>query len=81
MLYRRLLIVVYGDLFNQYCLSFIFTENLRWMDGWMDRDFTSFSKVFELYKDDGRIIMKGCMQWNSENLRATSMQCPKTTVF
>ena len=36
------------------------------MDGWMyDLRFMSFSKVFQSYQDDGRLIMKGCVQWNS----------------
>ena len=29
------------------------------MDGGMICDFTSFSTVFQLYQDDGRMIMKG----------------------
>ena len=37
----------------------------EWMDGWMTWDFTSFSTVFQSYQDDGRLIMKGCVQWNS----------------
>ena len=36
-----------------------------WMDGWMTCDFTSFSTVFQSYQDDGRLKMKGCVQWNS----------------
>ena len=35
------------------------------MDGWMTSNFTSFSAVFQSYEDDGRLIMKGCVQWNS----------------
>ena len=34
------------------------------LDGWMTCDFTSFSTVFQSYQDDGRMIMKGCVQWN-----------------
>ena len=34
------------------------------IDGWMTCDFTSFSTVFQSYQDDGRMIMKGCVQWN-----------------
>ena len=34
-------------------------------DGWMTSDFTSFSTVFRSYQDDERMIMKGCVQWNS----------------
>ena len=33
--------------------------------GWLTCDFTSFSKVFQPYQDDGRAIIKGCMQWNT----------------
>ena len=38
------------------------------MDQWMmdDLDFKSFSTVFQSYdQDDGRLIMKGCVQWSS----------------
>ena len=31
--------------------------------GWMTCDFTSFSTVCESYQDDGRVIMKGFVQW------------------
>ena len=31
----------------------------------MTRDFTSVSTVFQSYQDDGRLLMKGCVQWNS----------------
>ena len=34
------------------------------LDRWMICDFTSFSTVFETYQDDGRMIMKGCVQRN-----------------
>ena len=33
-------------------------------DGWMTCDFTSFSTVFQSYQDNGRMIMKDCVQWN-----------------
>ena len=33
------------------------------IDGWMICDFTSFSAVFQSYHDDGRMIMKGYVQW------------------
>ena len=36
-----------------------------WMDGRMTYDFTAFSTVFQTYQDDERLIMKGCVQWNS----------------
>ena len=32
---------------------------------WMTSDFSSFSTVFQSYQDDRRLIMKGCVQWNS----------------
>ena len=31
----------------------------------MTYEFTSFSTVFQSYQDDGGMIMKGCVQWNS----------------
>ena len=31
----------------------------------MTCDFTSFSTIFQSYQDDVRMIMKGCVQWNS----------------
>ena len=34
------------------------------MDGWIFCDFTSFLTLFQSYQDDGRMIMKGCVQWN-----------------
>ena len=33
-------------------------------DGWTTCNFTSFSTVFQSYQDIGRMIMKGCVQWN-----------------
>ena len=33
-------------------------------NGWMICNFTSFSTVFQSYQDDGRMIMKGSVQWN-----------------
>ena len=35
------------------------------MDGWTTCDFTSFLTVFQSYQDDVRMMMKGCVQWNS----------------
>ena len=32
------------------------------INGWTTCDFTSFSTVFQSYQDDGRMIMKGCVQ-------------------
>ena len=37
----------------------------RLMDGWMTCDFTSFLTVSQSYQDDGWMIMKSCVQWNS----------------
>ena len=34
------------------------------MDIWMDLDFIFFSTVFQSNQKDGRLIMKGCVQWN-----------------
>ena len=35
------------------------------MDGCMTCDFTSFSTVFQSYQNDGRMLMKGRVQWKS----------------
>ena len=35
------------------------------MGGWVTSAFTSFLTVFQSYRDDVRMIMKGCVQWNS----------------
>ena len=32
-----------------------------WTDVW---DFTSFLTAFQSYKDNKRVIMKGCLQWS-----------------
>ena len=37
---------------------------MRKADGWMNGDVTFFSTIFMSYQDDGRVIMKGCIQWN-----------------
>ena len=34
-------------------------------DGWMTCDLMSFSTVFQSYQDNGMLIMKGYVQWNS----------------
>ena len=33
-------------------------------DGWMTFNFTSFSTAFQLYQNDRKVKMKGCVQWN-----------------
>ena len=38
--------------------------NVDLMDGWMICNFTSFSTVFQSNQDDGRMIMKDCVQWD-----------------
>ena len=35
--------------------------------GWLTCDFTSFLTAFQSYQNDVRMIMKGCVQWNSVN--------------
>ena len=32
---------------------------------WMSCNFTSFLTIFKSYQAYGRVIMKGCLQWNS----------------
>ena len=45
-------------------------------NGWLTRDLTYFSTVLQSYQDDGRVTMKGCVQWNFffaiENIPAAS---------
>ena len=56
-----------------YCLVICFSKTANsdgsntfgTIAGWMTCDFTSFSTVFQSYQDDGRLIMKGCVQWSS----------------
>ena len=36
------------------------------MAGWITCNFTFFSTVFQSYQDDGRVIMKDCVQWNPD---------------
>ena len=47
-----------------YFLSNSYKAASQRMDAWVTCDFTSFSTVFQSYQDDGRMIMKGCVQWN-----------------
>ena len=42
------------------------------IDGWMICDFTSFLTVFESYQDDGRLVIKGCVQWSSSTVEKIS---------
>ena len=36
------------------------------IDGWMThKSFTSFSTIFQSYEDDRRLIIEGCVQWNT----------------
>ena len=37
---------------------------VRYMNGWIICDFTSFSSVFEPHQDDGWVIIRDCVQWN-----------------
>ena len=52
-------------------ITFILFHNIqvhcfiyRVSDGWMFCDFTFFSKVFQSYQDDVKLIMKGCVRWD-----------------
>ena len=42
------------------------------MDGWITCAFTSILTVFQSYQDDGRMIMKGCVQWTPFTLEKIS---------
>ena len=54
-----------GDFYRASADSVRPLQSYWWMDGWMTCDFMSFSTVFQSYQDDGRLIMKDCVQWNS----------------
>ena len=54
--------------FSSVCCSlscWLSLDNRCLMDEWMTCDLTSFLTVFQSYQDDVRMIMKGCVQWNS----------------
>ena len=42
------------------------------MHGWISCGFTSLSTVFQSYKDDGRVSMKGTLQWSAVYVRKES---------
>ena len=46
------------------CHTLYELRNKGYIDGWMTCDFMSFSTVFQLYEDDGRVIQTGSVQWN-----------------
>ena len=46
--------------FNREKIGYLITLE----DGWLICDFTFFSTVFQSDQDDGRMKMKGCVQWN-----------------
>ena len=51
---------------KQHCIYLRGSEqNFVKVDGWMICNFRSFSTVFQLYQDNGWMIMKGCVQWHS----------------
>ena len=43
----------------------------RWMN---ELQFTSFLTVFQSHQDDGRMIMKRCMQWNPVTVEKISVR-------
>ena len=44
-------------------LTSVVTES-NLLDGKMICHFTAFSAVFQSHQDSGRMILKGCVQWN-----------------
>ena len=46
-----------------FLLCYFYPKNAL-LDGWTTCDLKSFSTVFQSYQDDGRMIMKGRVQWN-----------------
>ena len=54
------------QVFVSHSFFFIWLKNaIHEIDGWMTCDFTSFSTVFQSYQDNGQMINKGSVQWNS----------------
>ena len=51
--------------FKVHGYTYVFYHFHEEMNEWITCNFTSFSTVFQSYLDDGRLIMKGCVQWNS----------------
>ena len=47
------------------CYILAVFRSLRCIDGCITCGFTSFLTVFQSYQDDGRLMMLGCVQWNS----------------
>ena len=56
-------VICHGN--KQEVTNFVSLCKIRWVDVWMTCDFTSFSTVFQSYQDDGMLIMKSCVQWDS----------------
>ena len=46
---------------HNFCLA---NKNKISLDGWVTCDFMSCLTVFQSYQDDGRMMIKGCAQWN-----------------
>ena len=42
---------------------YVFPTAHGWMSRWMSLDFISFSVVLQSYQDDGKVLMKDCVQW------------------
>ena len=50
-----------------FCPSFFLGNRIEvvFLAGWIDHTICCFySTVFQLYQDDGRMLMKGCVEWN-----------------
>ena len=47
------------------CISWFVTDvQMRCMDWWQEILLYYYYYLFESYQDDGRVIQKGCVQWN-----------------
>ena len=76
--YMRIYIHKYNrntqELGHMICILRLTDFILKMMNGWMICDFMSFLIVLQSYQDDGRVIMKGCVQWNPFTVEKISPQ-------
>ena len=66
--YHHLSCLTFFNILSCLNILHVYTEVIcfsAFFDGWMTCNFTSFSTVFQSYQEDGRLIMKNCVQWSS----------------
>ena len=58
------ILVITGLIEEQLHHKVYLVQFYRKVDGWRSCNLTVFSTVLMSYQDDGRLIRKGCVQWN-----------------